>query len=382
MIIQSKPGKLIFVTFLIVIIFAMSINNSPQINSGNLINKDISPKDLGLFVERGKINKSQMTKSQKDTIQIGIITPEDYLEDIAVLYRGKNEIIIYRNQGNGFARELSIIKPKNGIFEKIELLPIENLDENPNKRSSLKVEYSDGSCEVKENIELLTGKKLSELRAGSNIPDIMEMPRGAMFDITYIEQWRTWRNGSISYHVDVGDMDKDGKEEAIYTFYPLNGNYYPTRMVSFESMGGNQYRIDWDSTFANGGYYNYGLGITDFDNDGNLEFMGFGRDLLYGQRHFGFFECYGEGNIKFIPGNFNPSTLPMSVDLRDTVYYNGRKAKGMWICFSTPSEPYNTKFMKYIFKRKYSAQYQFEEIIQNGVNGGDWFTYSKHTMGY
>ncbi len=347
----------------------------------------ITPEEIGLVVERGKLNKNLMTKPQQDTIQIGQITPEDYLEDIAVLYRSKNEIITYRNEGNGTASPLSIIKSGAKKYSRIELMHVtsEEMSLNPGKRSKIYVEYTDGSHEIKENIELLTGKKLEELRAGSNIPDIMEMPRGAMFDITYIEQWRTWRNGNISYFTVVGDIDRDGKEEAIYTFYPLGGAYYPTRIVSFESLGGNQYRIDWDSTFATGVCWNYGFPITDFDNDGNLEFMGIGRDPMFQQKSFGFYECYGEGNVRYIMGSFAYFSVPFSVDIKDTVYFNGRKAKGMWVCFSNPSEPHNTTFQKYIYKQKYTGtypQYLFEEVIENGVNGGNWFTYSISVSDY
>jgi hypothetical protein len=63
----------------------------------------INPLDLGLKINHGQIDKSRMTKNQKDTIVTGFLNFEDWFEDIAVYYKSRGEIKIFRNKGNGFA---------------------------------------------------------------------------------------------------------------------------------------------------------------------------------------------------------------------------------------------------------------------------------------
>ena len=43
-----------------------------------------------------------MSSIQNDTIIVSLFTNEDLLMDIAVYYETKNEIVVFKNLGNGF----------------------------------------------------------------------------------------------------------------------------------------------------------------------------------------------------------------------------------------------------------------------------------------
>jgi hypothetical protein len=343
------------------------------LSGNNLISQQkFKPQDLGLQTKLGQIDKNRMTKFQKDTIAFGFFNFEDYLEDIAIYYKNKGEIIFYRNAGNGYAEKWRVIKTDSNDIKNIKALPPDNYLLNPNQRWSLEINYEDEKKKEIPNKEIINPDYI-ETKAPYR--DFLYEPKAFLYNISFIEQWRSERNGQPVWHVEVGDIDRDGKNESIYTFYPLNGAYSPTHMVIFECVNQNQYRIDWDSIFPNGGFYNLSFPFTDFDRDGNKEFFSMGKNL-FGYTTIGLFECYGEGVYKFFDTPFMYQAFPMDVNLLDSATINGITGPGFWICYSNWGPSYNTAFQKFRFKQKYSFAFDFDNFINGNIPGNDYFVYS------
>jgi len=330
------------------------------------------PQDFGLQINLGHINKSKMTKLQKDTIVFGLFNLEDLSEDIAIYYRSRGKIIIFRNCGNGNAEEWRTIEANGKKIINIKAVPPDNYFLNPYQRYSIEINYLDGTKEKIGNKKILNP---DYVESKSPIRDFFYEPKAFIYNITFIEQWRSERNYQPVYHTEVGDIDRDGKNEAVYTFYPEGGSYYPTHLVIFECINQNQYRIDWDSVYNFGGFYNLGFPLTDFDKDGNKEFFSMGRDPAQ-QREIGLFECYGEGVYKYMHTNLTRQSLPMEINLLDSVIIGDTTSPGFWILYSNYAENYYTEFQKYQIKKKYSSVFEFRPFIPDCLQGNNYFVYS------
>jgi len=318
-----------------------------------------------------------MNELQQDSIQIGIITPGDLLFDIAVLYKTNNEIVLYVNNGNGTLSPIRILNGLNkagSAAEKILLIPPEDIIGNPSRRCNLQITYGDGSEKTVSDIEIQKGKSeiIEKGSTAGYMPDMMTLPRGSLTDITFIEQWRSQNNGNCPGNVVVGDIDKDGRNEAVYTFWPLDQSAFPTRMVVFECVNQNTYRIDWDTTLQHGGYC-LNSRILDFDNDGNLEFFGIGWGSMTQNWEIGLWECTGEGKYRFrrVDGI---ASLPQTIDVKDSVTLNGITRKGFFICYSDPYTDPRTYIYKYRFTNKILNGYGFNSTPSNP--GVPCFVYS------
>lgn len=327
----------------------------------------ITIKDLNLTLDRyHQIDKSKMAQSQQDSIQIGMFNVGDLLYDIAVLYRARGEIVIYENNGNGTLSPYRILRGKNkkGIEAKaIRLLPPEDIIANPSRRCGLEIDYGDGSERIVSDIEILKGRSdiIENGTTDETEPDMMTLPRGSLTDITFIEQWRSQNNGVSPRNVVVGDIDKDGKNEVVYTFWPLDQSAFPTRIVVFECVNQNTYRVDWDTTLQHGGYC-LNSSLLDFDNDGNLEFFGIGWGSMTQNWEIGLWECTGEGKYRFKRIEVIYS-MPQTIDVKDTVTLNGITSKGFFLCYSSWVEPYYTAICKYRYSAKYLNSYVFNSTL-------------------
>ncbi|MBI5401800.1 MAG: T9SS type A sorting domain-containing protein [Ignavibacteriae bacterium] len=332
------------------------------------------PKDFGLKLTHGRIDRSAITKTQADTIVIGMFNFEDYLEDVAVLYKSKNSIVIYRNEGNGSMSEYrKIDAADNKKLLRIEKVKPSDLKENPNQRNGIKLYYADGTEKLIKDREILLGEE----KANSKSPerDFFCDAKAFLYGLNWVEQWRSERNGGPSPWVEVGDFDRDGKVEAVYTFWPMSGQPFPTHMVVFECINQYQYRIEWDTTFANGGY-NIDFPMMDFDKDGNKEFFAWNRNFI-GELNLGLYECTGDGKYKFKMGTFLNQKLPMSIDYSDSVKMSGYTGPGMWIVFSDWGGGWeSTEIQKYRFIQKYPNYYSFELYFKNAWPKANWFCYS------
>ncbi|MBI5471624.1 MAG: T9SS type A sorting domain-containing protein [Ignavibacteriae bacterium] len=109
------------------------------------------------------------------------------------------------------------------------------------------------------------------------------------------EVWRSdtsW--GAFSIVAD--DIDNDGKNEAVYWFYPSPLIGINCRMVVYENQGNDSWRIDWDTiiTRSEGPYC-----LSDVDGDGHTEII-FVRD-----NKIQLLECVAPGQYKYYSTNIS-----------------------------------------------------------------------------
>ncbi len=259
--------------------------------------------DFGLKVNKlGEIEKNSLTQKQKDTIAIGIITTDDYFEDIAIYYNTLREIRLYKNNGNGTYSFIRCIEADADV-KSISL----EIDREKEKMFAMplcdmEIKYKDGRLENRSNAYL---NNLNNRKSKTPLKNFLDEPRVFMWDISYIKQWQSEVSGDpLWYAVSTGDFDRDGKNEAVFTFYPIGDTfpyptlYAPTTMVVFECIGGSSYRIDWDTLLVNGGR-NMFIQMVDIDKDGNKEFFGTCWDRINNKISAGVWECYGEGKYKW-----------------------------------------------------------------------------------
>ncbi|MBK8550684.1 MAG: hypothetical protein IPL53_06335 [Ignavibacteria bacterium] len=255
----------------------------------------IRPQTLGLKISKGNIDLDKMTRGQRDTIAIQLFDQADNYYDIAVAYRSRNEIVIYRNLGNGYLSEFKKLSQDKKISS-ISSLYEEDI-RLPNKRAELVVRFTDGS-EKK-----ISSKEINKIN--SDQPEVM-VPEWNMlddagvflFNLEFIKAWESEANAGAFRWISYGDFDRDGKEEMVWTFYPIGGTGHLSHMVVFECYGDDLFRIDWDTIFTGGGY-NILPYMTDFDRDGNREFFAGGWNVFSGEFDKGIFECTGPGKYKF-----------------------------------------------------------------------------------
>ncbi len=333
----------------------------------------ITPSELGLTLKEGKIERSLMTASQRDTIVISLITPEDYLMDIAVYSPTTGEIILYRNTGNGYLQEANRVIAGRDV-QKIEAYNYYKAIELPSERSSIRITYKNSSKKIISNTELITLNYRNNRKVRVPKWDMLNDANAFIYDISFVEQWRSERNGQPSGYVTAGDIDRDGKNEAIYTFYPINDTmpqYRPTRIVVFENVSQNQYRIDWDTTLYLGGYNEMGK-LSDFDEDGNYEFMSV--SYFFNSLYHGLMECYGPGEYKWRVVTYSDINVLYGVQLLDSVTIGGITKRGLWVCYSSSSTFDNTYVKKYRYLNKTSTGVGFTPQGDYITNNN--FTYS------
>lgn len=354
-------------TLLILLLFLSSLHANLKDN------QRITPSYLGLTLKEGRIDRAAMTPLQKDTIVISLFTPEDHLMDVAVYSPLNEEIIIYRNTGNGFLQELNRINVGKNV-QKIESYNYYKGIELPSERSSIRVTYKNSEKKIISNAELITFNYRNNRKVKVPERDMLDDARVFVYDISFVEQWRSGRSGQPTKYVTVGDVDRDGKNEAIYTFYPINDTmpqYKPTRIVVFENVSQNQYRIDWDTTLYDGGYNEMGM-LTDFDEDGNNEFMAV--SYFYNGLYHGLMECYGPGEYKWRVVTYSDIYVLYGVQVLDSVTIGGITKRGLWVCYSRYSTFDNTYVKKYRYLNKTSLAVGFTPQGDYITNNN--FTYS------
>jgi hypothetical protein len=315
--------------------------------------------------------------TRSDTITTGLFSFEHNLPDIVIYYPSKQEIVYYKNTGYSFVKA-NTIKDQPAIA-KIEPYRYYDIKVFPLEKPSLKITYANGTSRILSNIRLIT----QNYKQRARIPpwDHLEDSRAFIYDISFVEQWHSGLSGLPQYCVTVGDVDNDSKNEAIYTFFPFNDTlpqYRPTHMVVFENVSENQYRIEWDTIFAYGGY-NISSMLTDFDRDGNKEFMTWGWDQLNNSNGYGIMECTGPGQYKYrgsTYGNSGEGNI-FNFELVDSIYLNGTYRRGLWTCnsfFGTNLS--NTTVHKYRYLAKSNLQYSLLGLAQASVMGPNYEYYS------
>jgi len=331
--------------------------------------------DFGLTLNHGGIDFEKMTKGQMDTIVICPINYEDQIPDICVYSDYQKEIFIYINLGNGmygFYKNIPLQQPAL----KIEPSLPKDYPVTLSPFYDLKVTYTDGTE------YLIYNKKINSFNSEPEprVPrwNFLNDARVFVYDFTFVKSWQSERNGQPQNAVAIGDIDNDGKNEMVYTFFPVNDSipqYTPARMVVFESIGRDQFRIDWDTIMQVGG--NLGTHIlTDFDRNGNKEFFAGAFDPFLGYAQLGVFECSGEGKYRFwaIDQFFFQGPITDVVYCDTMKIINSTKNPGVWINYY-PSGFYPNYFDKiypYIYNRKYEifgfGHYEFKTLPDNAVN--------------
>jgi hypothetical protein len=326
--------------YLILLIFPLT---SGYIYSNQLY----SPSYFNLVQRNGVV---EFLPSKPDSMCIGLFTPEDFLLDVAVAHKGKKEITIYRNFGNGYFGMYKSI-PVSKDVRKLGIAKVDDHYAWVQQHSDLLISYSDGSEEIIRNPVLnRIGNDKTPYR------DFMYEPKAFIYNLDFMEVWRSERNGQPHHIVTVGDLDNDGKTELVYTFYPLTDSFpilRPTRIVVFEAIGNNNYRIDWDTLLTEGGF-NAFHDVFDLDRDGNKEIIVAAYSGVFNGLAYHIMECTGEGKYKFYLSDANHLGGFMDVAIKDTMYFNDTlRNAGMWVCFSNTQIPnYNTNIRAYMFRQK------------------------------
>lgn len=325
--------------------------------------------DFGIKTNKfGEIEKTVLTSHQKDTIAIGIITIDDYYEDIAVYYKTFGEIRLYKNNCNGtysFMRSIeagvdvkSISLDIDSEKEKMFAMPLCNMV----------IRYKDDRIINRSNTYL---NNVNNRKSKAPLKNILDEPRAFFWDISYIKQWQSTISGENMWDaITTGDIDRDGKVETVFTFYPTGDTapyptlYAPTTMVVFECIGGSNYRVDWDTLLVNGGRNTFKQ-VVDIDGDGNREFFGTCWDRINNKISAGIWECYGEGKYKWRVTSFDS-------------YYTIEVKESKKLVFALyTSWGRSSTTCRWLYSMKTDYSYQFTPVVWAGNNfTGNAYTFN------
>ncbi len=321
---------------------------------------NIKPKDFVLSLIHGQINPKKMTKKQMDTIVVCDINYEDHFPDICIYSNYGNEISIFLGQGNGLFGFYKKIPLEKKAFKIEPTLP-EDYPFYLSRFYDLKITYTDGSEQTFRNKKIYSFNEQPEPR----VPkwDFFNDARVFIYDFTYVSVWQSERNGQPQSTVALGDIDNDGRNEMVYTFYPVVDSgfpqYSPTRMVVFESIGHDKFIIDWDTTLQSGGGNRATNLISDFDKNGKKEFFGVAFDPNFNRGTYGLFECSGERKYRF----WKIDGFDFLGDITDLAYIDtmkiidGSNNPGMWINFYLSGVYPNLydRISPYVYTRKHEV---------------------------
>ena len=258
----------------------------------------VRPEEIGIKVKQERIDNDYMDKHKSDTLIIGNFNYEDEFPDAAVLNKSKGEIVIYINQRNGTLIEYKRIKEPDCYS--IERSIQKNAEYFPRPKDEIMLYNKGKSNRIMNVIEI--NRSDTDSQTNIRVPqwDVFSDGRVFVYDFAFNQVWQSYRSGQPQYAVALGDIDNDGKNEAVFTFHPINDTfpqYKPSHITVFECYGDNQYRIDWDTLMVEGGYVLL-PGAYDFDKNGRKEFFA----MAYDYREYftdGVIECSGEGKYKY-----------------------------------------------------------------------------------
>lgn len=259
----------------------------------------VRPEELGIKIKQGKIDYDYMKNHVCDTLIVGNFNYEDEYPDAAVLYKSKGEIIIYTNLRNGLLGECKRIKEPDCY--RIERSEQKNAKYFPRPKDEILIYNTGKSNRIMNVVEINKNKNESQINVRVPSWDVFSDARIFVYDFSFNQVWQSYRSGQPQYAVALGDIDNDGKNEAVFTFNPINDTfpqYKPSHITVFECYGDNHYRIDWDTLMIEGGSVVM-PGIYDFDKNGKKEFFAKAHSW-WGDYTTGVFECSGPGKYKFL----------------------------------------------------------------------------------
>ena len=259
----------------------------------------VRPEEIGIKIKQGKVDYDYMKSHVCDTLIMGNFNYEDEFSDAAVLYKSKGEIVVYTNLRNGLLGEYKRIKEPDCY--RIERSEQKNAKYFTRPKDEIMIFNSSKSNRIMNVVEI--NKSIKESQTNVRVPswDVFSDARVFVYDFSFNQVWQSYRSGQPQYAVALGDIDNDGKNEAVFTFNPINDTfpqYKPSHITVFECYGDNQYRIDWDTLMVEGGSVVM-PGIYDFDKNGKKEFFAKAHSW-WGDYTNGVFECSGPGKYRFL----------------------------------------------------------------------------------
>ncbi|MBK8551999.1 MAG: hypothetical protein IPL53_13410 [Ignavibacteria bacterium] len=329
---------------------------------------EITPHSFGLKLKDGQIDFDKMTKLQQDTIVVNFFTNADVYLDIAVFYKSKNEIIFFKNLGNGFLDTLKKFSLKKNA-DKIEAYMDILIPPFLSLCFDLKVYNNDATQTILRNSEI--NSLTNDIKSIAPYRDISYDPKIFLYDFHFVQKWISQRaSAPANPWTPRGDVDNDGKNEFIYTFYPVNDTmhvYTPGHIVVFESYSDDKIRVDWDTTFGIGHCGTFFDEFFDFDRNGKKEFFARAPDPLTGAVTTGLFECSGENKYKFHTANeIDGSGLFRGYIARDTMKRTSSGNPGIWVNYYDPPPSPSTRIRGYAFTQR--GQYSFNfAYLTNGT---------------
>lgn len=331
----------------------------------------ITPQSFGLKLKDGQIDLNRMSRLQKDTILINLFTNEDIYMDIAVLYKSSNEIVLFRNLGNGYLDTLKKFPLKKNAI-KIESYISPTFPELLTPCFEIKIYYSDNTQEIVRNRQL--NSIYDDPVSKAPLRDLTYDSKIFLYDFQFVQNWQSAeQNGHPHQWVARGDIDNDGRIEFIHTFFSMDDTtyqYWPAHLVIFESYSDNKIRVDWDTTFL--GHYaaNVYDEIVDLDRNGKKEFFAVAYSQLTGDVTSGIFECSGEGSYKFYLATQlrNGYGTPYEMVARDTMKRTESKKPGFWISYWVPHPGQSCSLMGFVFRQKGNLGYNFDYLTESSVH--------------
>jgi hypothetical protein len=284
-----RKTKIDLTVSVILLLFVLS-------NTG-ICQSTVRPEQIGIKTKQGKVDYDYMKSHANDTLILGNFNYEDEFADAAILYKSKGEIVIYINLRNGLLGEFKRIKEPDCY--KITNSEQKNAKYFARPKDEIVVYNKGKSSRIVNVVEI--NKRVTE--ADIKIPpwDVFNDARVFVYDFSFNKVWQSLGGGMPQPAIALGDVDNDGKNEAVFTFYPFNNpfpQYKPTHITVFECFGDNQYRIDWDTLLQEGGYVCM-PGVYDFDKNGHKEFFAKAHDW-WGEYTNGVSECSGPGKYRFL----------------------------------------------------------------------------------
>lgn len=222
-------------------------------------------------------------------VALGLFNPDPLLD---LAYYADGKVQVWQNLANGtFGTEPVYEQHISGVITKMELRKSNMFNEMIFDHTSwgdLYLTLADGREEKISHEEMLAAK-----RSFASLPQTT----ASFPPLNFREVWRSPSNRVTSYHVWVDDIDNDGRTEAIYYLYE-GPPAADGRLMVYENISNNLYRLDWDTLMVRGGYP---IAITDIDNDGHKEIVvGYNDGAGCG---LGLLECIGPGRYRFFRSN-------------------------------------------------------------------------------
>ena len=225
-------------------------------------------------------------RATEPTVALGLFDP-DPLPDVA-LYRD-GQVQVFRNRGNGsFGSRPVYSEPFSGGVRSLRWQKTRKIGQWVSDHTSwgdLVIERDDHSTET--------------IPHGRMIPHDEET--GSLWRQTtptsfqFHEVWRSPLNNAPSSQFALGDVDKDGRMEVSYCFYPpFDSVNLKTHFVVYENTGPGSYVVEWDTMAMIYGPYS----MSDIDQDGHNEWVVLGASMK-------FLECYGPRSYRSYRSNIS-----------------------------------------------------------------------------